>query len=307
MMRTMSTATLSGCIGNFGGMHLAGSRQSRKTGAYSCQAIFYIKLKNYSPITWALAGYCIISCRIICSQVRQWTLVVACPCGVRDGDPEPSSISILRQNTHQFVPDKYWLAKTTTNYQGTMPGRLNHEQNIGFNAQEEAVQPPQPLLHLSPEFLSQRLQYCSKCRWIFENADLSIQDYLGKEYDFHHWAGLTNAAREGCHHCYVLLNTLDEEHVLRFTNPDSLGSEESTSPLKLRIRSWDRSWTGTPGVMVSWELHSVKQQLYDITLEPLAEGIDLSKNVARILHKFSPFPCNLVANSHLLLFFFPTR
>ncbi|CCC06179.1 unnamed protein product [Sordaria macrospora k-hell] len=29
--------------------------------------------------------------------------------------------------------------------------------------------------------------------------------------------------------------------------------------------------------MVSWELHSVKQQLYDITLEPLAEGIDLSE------------------------------
>ncbi|KAK3950983.1 heterokaryon incompatibility protein-domain-containing protein [Pseudoneurospora amorphoporcata] len=136
-----------------------------------------------------------------------------------------------------------------------MTGRSNDEKNIYFDDQEEAVQSPHPLRH----------------------------DYPGKEYDFHNWVGLTDAAREGCHHCYVLLHTLDEEHVLRFTNPDNLGSEESTSPLKLRIRSWDRSWTGTPGVMVSWEMHSVKQQLSDITLEPLEEGIDLSEAESRFI------------------------
>lgn len=153
----------------------------------------------------------------------------------------------------------------------------NYEQKISFHDQEEAIQSPRSPLRLSPEFLSQRLHYCSKCRWIFENADLSLQDYPGKEYDFHNWSGLSGAAKEGCHHCYVLLNTLDEEHILRFTNPDNSKSQENTSPLKLRIRSYDRGWTGTPGIMVSWELHSVKQQLYDITLEPLEEGIELNE------------------------------
>lgn len=152
-------------------------------------------------------------------------------------------------------------------------------QKVDYDDQAEAAQSPQSLLHLSPEFLSERLHYCSKCRWIFENADLSLQDYPGKEYDFHNWSGLMDAAKEGCHHCYVLLNTLDEEHILRFTDPDNLGSVENTSPLKLRIRAYDRSWTGTPGIMVSWELHSNEQQLYDITLEPLEEGVDLSKDM----------------------------
>ncbi|KAK3395605.1 hypothetical protein B0T20DRAFT_419308 [Sordaria brevicollis] len=157
-----------------------------------------------------------------------------------------------------------------------MAQRSDYEENIALQVQEE-IQPPQSRFHLSPEFLSQRLHYCSKCRWIFENADLSEQDYPGKDYDFHNWLGLTEAAKEGCHHCYILLNTLDEEHVLRFANPDNSGSLENTNPFKLRIRAYDRSWTGTPGTMVSWELHSVKQQLYDITLEPLEEGVDLSE------------------------------
>lgn len=167
------------------------------------------------------------------------------------------------------------------------------DQNIGFNAQEEAVQSPRSLYHLSPEFLPKRLHYCSKCRWIFEYADLSIQDYPGKEYDFHNWAGLTDAAREGCHHCYVLLKTLDEDHVLRFTDPGNLGSEEITNPLKLRIRSWDRSFgSETSEIVVSWELHSVRQQLYDITLEPLEEGIDLSKNAADCINSPPLSLCN---------------
>lgn len=160
----------------------------------------------------------------------------------------------------------------------------NYEQNNGFDAQEEAVQSRRPRLHLSPEFLAKRLHYCSKCRWIFENADLSIQDYPGKEYDFHNWAGLSDAAREGCHHCYVLLNTLDEEHILRLTGPDKLESQEKSNPLKLWIRSYDRAWTGTPGIMTSWELHSVDQKLYDIHLEPLEDGIDLSKKMAYRTH-----------------------
>lgn len=200
--------------------------------------------------------------------------------------PHPSS----KHNTHEPVPDKVSVVQNSDKYQGTMSEKSNNEQNIGFDAQEEAVQSPQSLLHPSPEFLSKRLHYCSKCRWILENADLSIQDYPGKEYDFHNWAGLTDAAREGCHHCYVLLNTLDEEHVLRLTNPHNLGSQESTSPLKLRIRSWDRSFgSGTPDVMVSWEVHSISHKLYDITLEPLEEGIDLSKNVA--YRTDSPLSC----------------
>ncbi|KAL0475467.1 HET domain-containing protein [Neurospora intermedia] len=159
----------------------------------------------------------------------------------------------------------------------------NYEQNNGFDAQEEAVQSRRPRLHLSPEFLAKRLHYCSKCRWIFENADLSIQDYPGKEYDFHNWAGLSDAAREGCHHCYVLLNTLDEEHILRLTGPDKLESQEKSNPLKLWIRSYDRAWTGTPGIMTSWELHSVDQKLYDIHLEPLEDGIDLSEAEGRFI------------------------